>query len=152
MSGMPVREATDEEVIGWAAGDWLKAMAGDGPDYSPEDEHVQVTEGLPEVEGFFNDAVAAVREHGARHLISQVFLWVYVDIRHDVAGVIVTVDLPGPVRIASEPYDSLLPDISWQQGMNIRELYRELIGNVTAIARSTISEYRKPATNGEGGA
>lgn len=60
----------------------------------------------------------------------------------------VTVDLPGPVRIASEPCDSLLPDIAWQQGMNIRELYRELIGNVTAIARSIISEYYRPAANG----
>jgi hypothetical protein len=148
MTDTPVREATDDEVIGWAADDWLTAMTGDGPGHNPEDEHVQITEGLPEAESLFNDAVAAARERGAHHLISQVFLWVYVDTHGDVAGVIVTVDLPGPVRIASEPQDSLLPDIFWQQGMNIRELYRELIGNVTAIARSIISDHHTPAANG----
>jgi hypothetical protein len=147
MPQQATREATDEEVIAWAAERWLKANADGYPGHDPGAEHIQLDDMYLETEQLFNEAADAVTEHsGTRHLIQQVFLWVYTSTDGDIAGEFLTVDLSPGIRVASGPLGALLPDTACLDGMNIRDLYRELITTITGTARSVITGYQDAIT------
>lgn len=121
------RQATDAEVIGWAEEKWREFN---------DDEPLDV-ESFPDVQARYSDAIEATYEHNAGHLVQEVGLWVITDSSGVTDGMLITVDLPNGVRLASLAldYHDLIPDGP--------VTYAVLLENILIEARALVSEYEK---------
>lgn len=123
------RQATDAEVIAWA----VEAAGAD------EDLCV---ESFCDIKATYSQAVEASYEDGTEHLIQQVGLWIIAGGDGVVDGMLLTVDLPSNVRLASLAldYHDLIPSATPEDAAS---LYPVLLANVLAEARRLVAKYEE---------
>lgn len=124
------RQATDDEVIAWAAESWREGN---------EDEPIDV-EGFTDVSVRFGEAIQATYDHDVEHLIQDVSLWIVAGNDGTIDGFLITIDLPNKLRLSSlvQDYHHLIPR---DTPGDAESVYRKLLGNVLRCARSLIHQY-----------
>jgi hypothetical protein len=129
-SEMTYHQASDAEVIAWAVEAWRECS---------EDEPLDV-EGFTDVSARFGEAVQAVDEHDAEHLIQSLRLWVIADDDAMIGGFLVTVDLPCKLRLSTHAleYRDLIPRGTPADSAST---YRELLEHALGYARRLVTEY-----------
>jgi hypothetical protein len=122
-----LRQATDAEVMDWAAAKYPEDHSGD----------VVITD-LQDAASLVGQAGEQVHEHGATHLITQIAVWPF----PAVAEALITLDLPSGIRLCTLciSHKHLIPDHT--QAAGAAAVIRHVLANVLSAARALASEYQ----------
>lgn len=121
-----LRQATDTEVMGWAAAKYLE-------DYG---ESVVITD-LEDLASLAGQAAGQVHEHGATHLITKIAVWPF----PAEAEALITLDIPGGIRLCTLciSHKHLIPD--YTQAADATAVIHHFLANVLSAARALANEY-----------
>jgi hypothetical protein len=121
-----LRQATDTEVMGWAAAKYLEDCG----------ESVVITD-LDDLASLVGQAAGQVHEHGATHLITEIAVWPF----PAEAEALITLDLPSGIRLCTLciSHKHLIPDHT--QAAGAAAVIHHVLTNVLSAARALAKEY-----------